>query len=61
MNNRQLETLVWVLIYGGLLALCLGWFVQPRDAALGTLLMGGGGGVTVLGILLIVLRSRRRS
>lgn len=61
MSNSRLEALVWILIYGGLLLLCLGWFVQPRDATLGGGLMVGGGAVAAVGVLLIVVRSRRRS
>lgn len=61
MSNRRLEALVWILIYGGLLLLSLGWFVAPRDAALGGELMASGGGAVAVGVLLIVLRSRRGS
>ena len=34
-NNKALEILVWILIYGGLLLLCLGLFVLRGHASWG--------------------------
>lgn len=63
MNNSTLETLAWVLIYGGLLAACLGLFVwlqaQPAAPALGLGLIAGGLVFAVLGAALILVRARR--
>jgi len=60
MKTSTLETLVWVLIYGGLLVLCLGLFVARRADALGTLLMAGGALTAALGAVLIFVRSRMK-
>jgi hypothetical protein len=59
MSNRGLEALVWVLIYGGLLLLALGVFVQRQGGSFGWALIGIGGGVAAIGAVLIVVRSRR--
>ncbi len=59
MKNARLEALVWMLIYGGLLLLCLGLFVRPAGGALGWALIVIGGLVAAVGAVLIVVRSRR--
>jgi O-antigen/teichoic acid export membrane protein len=60
MRNATLEKLAWVLIYGGLLALCLGIFVLREGAATpGWALVVGGGGVVVLGVGAVWWRARR--
>jgi hypothetical protein len=46
MKNKALEAWAWVLIYGGLLLVMLGFFVQAQD--------GGGGWLKVLGAVLVV-------
>jgi hypothetical protein len=61
MSNRGLEALVWVLIYGGLLLLALGVFVQRQGGSFGWALIGIGGGVAAIGAVLIFVRSRRGS
>ena len=58
MKTSTVEALVWVLVYGGLLLLCLGLFVQRTDATLGRLLVLAGGAITVAGAVLIYIRSR---
>jgi len=58
MSKNKLETLVWVLIYGGLLGISLGWFVQARSDAFGWALMVVGAAVAVTGAALIFVRSR---
>jgi hypothetical protein len=58
MTTRTLEKLVWVLIYGGLLLICLGVFVQRGDAALGWALAALGTAFAVAGVALIGVRSR---
>lgn len=60
MDNKALETWAWVLLYGGLLTAVLGFFVQPRDAVSGGLLMAGGGVAAVAGVVMIGWRSRRK-
>jgi formate hydrogenlyase subunit 3/multisubunit Na+/H+ antiporter MnhD subunit len=50
--------LIWVLIYGGLLTLVFGLFVEGIDDATGELMVLGGGIAAALGVVLIYLRSR---
>jgi hypothetical protein len=54
----RLQTLIWVLIYGGLLTLVLGLSVQGSDEVLGWLMVAGGGIVAAIGFVLIYVRSR---
>lgn len=60
MNKRlaRLEKLIWVLIYGGLLSGLVGWFMLDGGAADGQWLIGAGGIGVVIGVVLIVVRSR---
>lgn len=60
MKTSTVETLAWVLIYGGLLALTLGIFVERAHVPLGWALIVGGGIVAVAGVVLIVVRSRMK-
>ena len=60
MAPTTVERWVWILVYGGLLTLCLGLFVERRDLALGWTLLTGGGAMAVTGIALIVIRSRMK-
>ncbi len=60
MKPITVETLAWVLIYGGLLALMLGIFVGRAHVPLGWTLIAGGGIVAVAGAVLIVVRSRMK-
>ena len=59
MSKDILDKLIWICIYGGLLALCLGLFVQGQDAVFGGVLIGGGAVVTAVGVYLVWLRSQR--
>ena len=58
MSNQRIEALVWVLVYGGMLALIAGWFVQSSLEPLGWTLMLGGAALAASGAVLIYLRSR---
>jgi hypothetical protein len=58
MMVRSLERLTWRLIYGGLGALSLGWFVRPREGPWGEVMLTGGAIAVVVGVVLIVVRSR---
>ena len=58
MKTSTVEALVWVLVYGGLLLLCLGLFVLRSDAMLCWLLVLAGGALAVAGAALIYIRSR---
>jgi F0F1-type ATP synthase assembly protein I len=54
----RLEALTWLLIYGGLLALVLGLFVDRVDDDTDWFLMVGGALAAVVGFALIYVRSR---
>ncbi len=54
----RMETLIWVLIYGGLLAVLIGWFMLQGGDNGGDWLMAAGGAVAVAGVILIFIRSR---
>jgi len=56
MKTSTIEALVWVLVYGGLLLLCLGLFVSRSDGGLGWLLVLAGAALAVAGVVLIYLR-----
>lgn len=58
MKARQVEKWVWILIYSGLLLLCLSLFVLRRGSALAYVLMALGALLVPAGVFLIVLRSR---
>jgi hypothetical protein len=58
---KRVQQLVWVLIYGGLLALVLGLSVQRTDDALGWSLVAGGALVALVGVVLIFVRSRMKA
>lgn len=62
MNPASMEKLVWVLIYGGLLAGTLGYFIVRQDPYDGNLLGGTlmilGAIAAAIGAVLIVVRSR---
>ncbi len=59
MRNARLDTLIWVLIYGGLLLVCLGIFVLRQGGAFGWAMLIAGGVAAAVGAVLIVVRSRR--
>jgi hypothetical protein len=58
MKTSTLETLIWVLIYGGLLVVSLSIFVADRSQSLGVALGAVGAIATAVGVVLIVVRSR---
>ncbi len=59
-NKLRVERLVWILVYGGLIALVLGMFVQRYDRLLADMLQIGGTIVAGSGALLIWVRSRMK-
>jgi hypothetical protein len=61
MSPRRVETLVWVLVYGGLIVGALGLSVRRSDSTLGWALAAGGAIVAVIGVVLIVVRSRMKA
>jgi hypothetical protein len=57
-DHSRLHTAIWVLIYGGLLAISLSFFL-PQQAELMSLgFLAGGVLATAVGAALIVIRSR---
>jgi len=60
MKTSTVETWIWVLLYGGLLVLSLSVFVARADASFGWALRIAGMLATVLGALLVYLRSRMK-
>jgi hypothetical protein len=60
MSAQRIETLTWVLIYGGLLSVSMGWFVTPAQGPWGELLVSGGVVAALAGIVLIVVRSKMK-
>ncbi len=56
-----LQTLIWVLIYGGLLTLVLGLSVERSDEDAGWSLVTGGGVLAAAGLVLIYVRSKIRA
>jgi hypothetical protein len=61
MKPSTTEKLVWILIYGGLLAVGLGIALQQRgSAALGWTLVVGGGIAAAAGVVLIWVRSKQK-
>jgi hypothetical protein len=53
-----IQRLVWIYIYGGLLAMVVGIFVARVDMELARTMQGAGLFFVVLGIVLIYVRSR---
>lgn len=60
MSAQRIETLSWVLIYGGLASLSLGWFMTSQHGPWGELLISGGIVAALVGVVLIVVRSRMK-
>jgi hypothetical protein len=60
LNKLRVERLVWILVYGGLLALILGIFVQRYDRLLADILQICGTVVACTGAVLIWVRSRMK-
>jgi uncharacterized membrane protein HdeD (DUF308 family) len=56
----RMERMSWVLIYGGLLAVVLGFFMDQQEAQDASLFYQLGGLAVAGGVVLIYLRSRLR-
>lgn len=54
----RLRSLIWVLVYGGLITLVLGLSLQRTDAGTGWTLVVIGAAVAAIGFALIWVRSR---
>jgi len=53
----RLHKIIWTLIFGGLLTLIVGIFVGKTDDASGWIMIAVGGVMTVVGAVLIYVRS----
>jgi hypothetical protein len=58
MRAARLETLIWVLIYGGLLAIGAGLAVRDAHAPIGWACVAVGGLAAAAGVVLVWVRSR---
>jgi vacuolar-type H+-ATPase subunit I/STV1 len=56
----RVEKWIWMLIYAGMLLFALGLAVQRSDTLLGWGMATAGGAMTVIGIVLIWVRSRMK-
>jgi hypothetical protein len=54
---QRVQTLIWVLIYGGLLTLVLGVATARTDGVLGWTLGAAGGIAAAVGVVLIFVRA----
>ncbi len=60
MKPATVEVWIWVLVYGGLLALALGLYARGAEPQLGWPLVVGGAVAAALGAALVVVRSRMK-
>ena len=60
MKTSTVDTLIWALVYGGLILVGLGFSVQRADNGLGYGLAIVGSLATVVGFALIYVRSRMK-
>ena len=58
MKPKKIETLVWLLIYSGMLIAALGLFLRASEPIAGLVLIVAGLVDAAAGVLLIWLRSR---
>ena len=56
----RMERLIWALIYGGLLAMVLGYFIDQQEAQDPALFYNLGGLAVVGGVVMVFIRSRLR-
>ena len=57
---RRVEHLVWVLVYGGLLSIVLGMFIEMSQAQDASDFYIGGGIAVFAGVVLIYVRAQMR-
>ena len=53
----RLHKIIWTLIFGGLLTIVLGIFVEKADDAMGWMMVVAGSVITAIGMALIYVRS----
>jgi hypothetical protein len=59
MRNATLDSLIWALIFGGLLVFSVGLFVPDNRSVLQVLLVAGGAVSAAAGVVLVAVRARR--
>ena len=57
----RLHKIIWALIFGGLLTIILGIFVGKADVAIAWMMIAAGSVITVVGAVLIYVRSTMTS
>ena len=60
-RTARLHKIIWALIFGGLLTLILGIFVGKADVAIAWMMIAAGSVMTVVGAVLIYVRSTMTS
>jgi len=60
MKTETVDKLIWTLLYGGMLSIGLGLAVQRDEAVIGWLLVSCGVAASVVGAVLIYVRSRMK-
>ena len=61
LTSQRLHTIIWVLVYGGLLTLVLGLSVQRSDDDLGWGMVAAGLVLALLGFALVLVRARMKA
>jgi hypothetical protein len=61
MKPSTVETLTWVLIFGGMLVMSLSWFIDPRESVLAAVVGAAGIVAAATGGVLIYVRSRMKT
>jgi hypothetical protein len=61
LTSQRLHTIIWVLVYGGLLTLVLGLSVRRSDDDLGWSMVAAGLVVALLGFALVFVRARMKA
>ena len=56
----RMERIIWTLIYGGLLAIVLGYFIDQQEAQDAALFYNLGGLAVAGGVVMVFIRSRLR-
>lgn len=56
----RMERLIWMLIYGGMLAMVLGYFIDQQGTSDATWFYSLGGLALLFGVLMIFIRARLR-
>jgi uncharacterized membrane protein HdeD (DUF308 family) len=56
----RMERIIWALIYGGLLSIVLGYFIDQPEAQDAALFYNLGGLAVVGGVVMVFIRSRLR-